>query len=353
MGTRIAIRGFGAVSPAGWGADLLASAIDSKEDLPVSEMEREGKSNPASGRHVPKPNPTPDFFRHPRLRRTGAIGRFGVAAALEALGVRRSEVESGELRTGIVFCGTNGIVDYSRRFYQQVLDDPAFASPILFPETVYNAPSSHLSALLGTPEINYTLLGDSSVFVAGLDLAAHWLSTGRVDACLVVAAEELDWLSAEAYHLFDRETPIAEGAAALFLERSDTLDEGDAELAQITGPLLYSPLYTPKVSFGDRRRKTGEMIRDELGVPTNLNEAVLIDGTLGNAGWDSVEDALWSCLDCRRSSPLQTTGFAFSVNSGWQCVLAASLLGRAAYSNAIISALGVNQQAAAALFRTV
>ncbi len=56
---------------------------------------------------------------------------------------------------------------YSRRFYEEVLRDPATASPLIFPETVFNAPASHLAAFLGTTAINYTLVGDEGTFLAG------------------------------------------------------------------------------------------------------------------------------------------------------------------------------------------
>ena len=69
----------------------------------------------------------------------------------------------------------SGSVNYSRRFYDETLKDPATASPLVFPETVFNAPASHLAALLGTTAINYTLVGDPGTFLQGIALAADWL----------------------------------------------------------------------------------------------------------------------------------------------------------------------------------
>src|SRR5262249_8600780 len=105
----------------------------------------------------------------------------------------------------------SGCVSFSRRFYYETLRDPATASPVIFPETVFNAPSSHLGALLVSQGINYTLVGDPGTFLQGVALAADWLTSGRVEACLVVGAEELDWLIASAFDLFAPEGIVSEG----------------------------------------------------------------------------------------------------------------------------------------------
>ena len=50
------------------------------------------------------------------------------------------------------------------------------ASPLLFPETVFNAPASHLAAILGITGASYTLVGDGAVGIAGAE------NGGRPDA---------------------------------------------------------------------------------------------------------------------------------------------------------------------------
>ena len=123
-------------------------------------------------------------------------------------------------RLGLVFCVMNACVQYSGRFFSEVLRDPPTASPILFPETVFNAPGSHLAVLCGVSGAVTTLVGDRDVFLSGLAQASAWLQDGLVDACLVVAAEEADWLSAEALSIQFPGKTAGEGAAALLLERN-------------------------------------------------------------------------------------------------------------------------------------
>src|SRR5688500_17168315 len=216
--TDLFLQGIGAVSPAGWGVAPLRDAIRAAVPLGHKDFARPGWQKPLPVRQVPAPASRPSFLTHARLRRTSPISHHVVAAALEALGEDAPKINS--LRVGIVVCVMSGCVNYSRRFYDEVLRDPATASPLIFPETVFNAPSSHLASLLGSTALNYTLVGDPGTFLQGLALAAQWLAAEELDGCLVAGAEELDWLTADAYQLFSREIIVADGAGAVYLTKN-------------------------------------------------------------------------------------------------------------------------------------
>src|SRR5213592_5210520 len=217
----IFVHGIGAVSPAGWGVLPLREALAKGEPMPARELARPGWTRSLRVRPVPPPSPRPNFLSHARLRRTSPITQYAVAAALEALGGDAARVSNGSLRLGIILCVMTGCVNYSRRFYDETLKDPATASPLVFPETVFNAPASHLAALLGTSAINYTLVGDPAAFLQGLALAADWLVSERVEGCLVVGAEETDWLTTDAFRRFQRKLILSDGAGAVYVRRSD------------------------------------------------------------------------------------------------------------------------------------
>ena len=229
----IFLSGFGAVSPAGWGCEKLLGALRAGELPATQTIERPGWTRPLTVRRVPAPSPRPTWAAHARMRRAAAISQFAMGASEEALGSHTS----GPL--GIVYCTTCGCVNYSRRFYDEVLRDPTVASPLLFPETVFNAPASHLSAVLGTAAANYTLVGDSGVFLHGLALAAGWLEAGCVERCLVVAAEEVDWIIADALRHFRKSAILTEGAGAVLLTRERTAGTF-AELESVTDPVPYA-----------------------------------------------------------------------------------------------------------------
>lgn len=336
---RITVRGLGAVSPAGWGVGALRQALSQGTSLPVKELPCPDRSRPLRGRGVPPTSPRPAFTAHGRLRRTSPIGQYVVAAALEALGPDGALAAKDSGRLGIVYCAMSGCVNFSRRFYDETLQDPSTASPMIFPETVFNAPASHLGALLGSTAINYTLVGDPGTFLMGLALAADWLVSGRVDGCVVVGAEELDWLVAEAFGLFDPEGIVGEGAGALYLGRA-TEETGSVELRAITQPHLFV--------HKRGRAEAAHQAREELGEPPP--NSLLCDGIQGVQRLDQDERAAWKDWAGSRWSPKTILGEAFMAAAAWQCVAAVDALLRKLHDSASVSVVGCNQQAIAARF---
>jgi 3-oxoacyl-(acyl-carrier-protein) synthase len=126
-------------------------------------------------------------------------------------------------------------VIYTKRFFHDIVETGAqSASPLLFPETVFNAPASHLAAILGITGTSYTLVGDGAVGILALKMAEDLMQSEALDYCLVVGAEEVDWLLCGAYNkwrLLRPQPPIepffrsprgmilSEGAGAVLLGR--------------------------------------------------------------------------------------------------------------------------------------
>jgi len=335
----IFVCGHGAVSPAGWGVMPFRDALARGTPIPVSELARSGWSQPLRVRAVPTPVTRPGFLTHPRLRRTSPIAQQSVAAALEALGDDASKVSAGMLRLGVVLCVMSGCVNYSRRFYDEVLKDPGTASPLVFPETVFNAPASHLAALLGTTAINYTLVGDPGTFLQGVALAADWLLSNRVDGCLVVGVEELDWLTTDAFRLFEPGVVLSSGAGALYLRR-EPQNNPAIQLRAVTQPHLFVA--------SQSRHHAARRARAELG-GGGANQ-LLCDGLQGLPRIDSPELDAWQDWPGPRLSPKLVLGEGLMAAAGWQCVAAVDALRQGAHSAASVSIVGCNQQAIAAQF---
>ena len=336
---RVFIHGTGAVSPAGWGVEPLHAAFEHGKPLPISELARPGWQKPLRVRTVPPPSPRPAFFGHARLRRSSAISQYAVAASLEALGGDIVKIKDGSLRLGIVFCAMSGCVNYSRRFYDEVLRDPSTASPLVFPETVFNAPSSHLAALLGTTAVNYTLVGDPGTFVQGLALAAQWLKEELVNGCLVVGGEEMDWLTADAFGLFTRELILSDGAGALYL-RGDSDGGPGIELAAVTD----SHLFSDRPGRANAARLAAKQLR-------STTADWLCDGRQGIARLDEPEAAAWAGWRGHRTSPKRILGEGLMAAATWQCVLACAAIQGGEAREALVSVIGCNQQAIGARFR--
>jgi 3-oxoacyl-(acyl-carrier-protein) synthase len=179
--------------------------------------------------------------RQPRLRRSGTLSLLAAAAGFDALADAGVKPGGGSShRIAVVFAICSGGVNYTRRFYHEIVTQGAnAASPLLFPETVYNAAASHLAALLNVDGQSYTLVGDSSVGLSALHLATELLiMQPELDHCLVVGTEEADWVLADAFaswrmatnedqfEVYGRTcgTIFAEGAAAVLIGRSGVLE---------------------------------------------------------------------------------------------------------------------------------
>jgi 3-oxoacyl-(acyl-carrier-protein) synthase len=261
-----------------------------------------------------------------------------VAAALEALGEDAAKIACSSQRTGIVMCVMSGCVNYSRRFYDETLRDPATASPLLFPETVFNAPSSHLAALLGATALNYTLVGDPGTFLQGLGVAAEWLVDEKLDGCLVVGAEELDWLTTDAFRLFSRDIILSEGAGAIYLGLQPP-GKRAVKLREITD----SHLFHNRIS----QIRAALRMRSQLsGGTTDL----LCDSRTGVPRLDRGETKAWNGWPGARVSLKTILGEGLMAAAGWQTVAAVDTIQQGRCSSALVSVVGCNQQAIGARF---
>jgi hypothetical protein len=324
----------------------MRAAIEAGCPLPTDPLAYPGVARQFQFRSVPAPEPRPALLAHPRLRRASPITQYAAAAAFEAAGSLASSATP--TRFGLIFCLQSGPVQYATRFFGEVVKDPATASPLLFPETVFSAPASHIAALLGTVPIAYTIVGDPTSFLEGLAMGASWLMEGRVDACLVVGAEEFNWLQAQAVWHFDHHAVLGAGAGALCLslsfEPNPKLNPPPicAELELITDPATY--------------REAGGMASAARQVRTCLPEAtaaeVLVNGLGGTARPVKAESAAWRDWPGARISPKRVLGEGLMAASAWQCVLAVDSIYTGRHPSATVSVVGFDQQAICARFTT-
>ena len=234
----LAIAGMGWVTPLGRGVDSVWERLLHGDEASATTISEEFGDRSYSVFRVPESALT--GFAHPRLRRASALSRFAAAAALDALHAAGLKIDSQNAeKIALIFAISNGGVIYTKRFYRDIVNEGAqSASPLLFPETVFNAPASHLSAILGITGATYTLLGDGAVGVAAIKMAEDLMANEAIDHCLIVGTEELDWLLCDAYRrwrLLRAAPPIepfskqkrgmilSEGAGAILLAREGGL----------------------------------------------------------------------------------------------------------------------------------
>ena len=228
----LAIAGMGWVTPLGTAIDLVWKRLIAGEEASATTISEEFACRSYTVFRVPESA----HVAHARLRRASAISRFAAAAGLSALdsGGLKIDATNAE-RVALIFAISNGGVIYTKRFYRDIVNTGAeSASPLLFPETVFNAPASHLAAILGITGVTYTLVGDGAVGLAAVKMAQELMESEPLDYCLVVGTEEIDWLLCDAYRRWRllRVAPpiepygkqncgmiLSEGAGAILLAR--------------------------------------------------------------------------------------------------------------------------------------
>lgn len=301
------IHGVGAVSPAGWGAETLITAVTTQQELPATESVRSYFDHDWSCLiHQVPPMPQDCLPKFPRLRRASPITKFSLAAALEALKQAGFPNAQGAGKLGIIHCMFNGCVQFSGKFYHEVIETPALASPLIFPETVYNAPASHVAAFLGVTGPATTLIGESSAIIEAVSMAHTWLQQDLVDHVLVIGAEECDWMAAEAVSYYHRDLKAAEGAGALVLSLK-------GEGLQIA--------HTPAYAFhneSERAKQLHELAKnsERIGAETNI---AALDTTEIKMRTEYGEDQQ------KRLQPRRVLGEGMGAAGAWQLVLAAGL----------------------------
>lgn len=339
--SRIFVAGLGAVSPAGWTVTAMREALERNQSLPMQTLDsRNGKPLPV--RQVPAPAVKPGFLSHPRLRRASPITHYIASAALEAIAGIRPALPK-DARLGLIVCLQSGCVQYSSRFYDETLKNPATASPLLFPETVYAAPASHVAALLGNVVLVSSQVGDPSSFLQGVSLAAQWLAERRVDFCLVIGAEEANWVTADALRHLDRAACISAGAGAVCLCTEPQFSMG-VELTAITDAHTYSTR--------NGRTLAALAMRNQLnGDYSDRGTELLCDGLGNSPRANGPELAAWRDWTGPRLSPKHVLGEGLMAAPAWQCVAACDALANNLYKTATVSLVGFNQQAIGAKFR--
>jgi 3-oxoacyl-(acyl-carrier-protein) synthase len=353
------IAGMGWVTPLGRGVEHVWQKLLSGEHATAERISDRVSSKTYRGFKVPGES-LKTLPPHPRLRRASAISRFAAAAGLDALEHAKSTIGKIDIeRTALIFAASNGGVVYTKRFYHDIVEAGAqSASPLFFPETVFNAPASHLAAILGITGTSYTVVGDGAVGVLAMKMAAEIIENETADVCLVVAAEEADWILCDAYHkwrflkseppieLFrdpPRGTILSEGAGAVVVAK-----EGFAQIDAINSGGNFS---NRREAVEIVRRILHELSSDGACVIGSAN-GTFVDLAERAAGKSELPEAISYSLK-------PALGESVGASAMWQIVGAAEALrtrslpkmsarekAEISCEKAIVLSCGLNQQAA-------
>ena len=190
--TDIVISGFSAVTPAGNGLEPVLELIRSGGDA-LTPFEAglaggsDGRWGLAAGFKVT------DFIPPLKARKLDRCSQFAVAAA--GLALKDAGIDRNTLlpeRIGIALgCGFGGVANSIELLKGYFTDGVEGISPILFPNTVSNAPASNVSIEYGLKGPNVTQVQRFCSAESAFMMACRFITEGRADIMLTGGVDAL------------------------------------------------------------------------------------------------------------------------------------------------------------------
>lgn len=188
----IVVTGYSAVSAAGSGVDAICELLHSGRDAltPIPEDVPGG-----SGRHWGKALAfkATDFIAPLKARKMDRCSQFAVAAsglALKHAGINLQEIAPE--RIGIALgCGFGGVANSAEFLEGYFKGGVNGLAPMLFPNTVSNAPASNASIEHGLKGPNVTLVQRFCSAESAFSMACRFIDEGRADIMLTGGADDL------------------------------------------------------------------------------------------------------------------------------------------------------------------
>jgi len=234
MNKKVVITGIGAIGPFGAGNDKFwQGLIEGKNFLrPMTRYSFSGMGGEVPGFFLM------DFVKDPKLTRIPMVSQYAIASAV--LAVSDSGIDLKNIdheKAAVVFGTSNGPCFVTEKIQTSILlGGKKTVNPLLFQESVFNAPAGIISILFGIKGPCIALPLGMVAAGYGIPTAINYLVHYGVDCVIIVASDELTQASHEAYsHLnilsqdnhetcmrpFDKARNgmvISEGGVALILE---------------------------------------------------------------------------------------------------------------------------------------
>lgn len=221
----------------------------------------------------------PREFMSPRVyRRMSRISRMAVAASLEALEDSGLDLDTMDRERVAVILGTSyGSSSHVEDFYVSLLKEgPRGAQPFLFPETVPNAPASHIAMTHKVTGPNTTFCQNEISAESAILYARDLLTHNMADVVFAGGAEELSQMLFSCYDALGalcrakvredgsvqpepgKGLVLGEGAGILIMERDDHARARDA---RIYGRIRSGVITGGTAELGHYEREGTQMAR--------------------------------------------------------------------------------------------
>lgn len=194
---RIVITGLGIISPLGFGKELFwnslikgKSGIKQITNFDTSEFESK------KGGEIVGFEPR-EYLKRKSIRNLDKITCFAISAAHLALEDAKLEIndtnsEKAGIILGTMYSGWASIIKFQK---DRIQEGPKRLNPMLFPNTVLNAPASQISIEFGARCFNTTLSTGFSSGTDAIGLGFNYLRQKKADFVLAGGAEDLnEWV---------------------------------------------------------------------------------------------------------------------------------------------------------------
>ena len=164
-----------------------------------------------------------------RLDRLSAWALVASSLAIQDAGIDLGQVDRS--RVAVVFATTFGCVELTEAFYQSAVTHGwSGTDPATFPETLANAPASHVALFHGLRGPNITVGGRAFAGESALIQAASLLRHGQADLAIVLAGDVLTRAVYEWYETANLLSPACYNAEPLLESGGFIPSEGVAAL---------------------------------------------------------------------------------------------------------------------------
>ena len=321
--SRVAVTGLGCVSVRGAGREELADAF-ARAEVEFPEIDRDqGYHLDFSARTggLVSPETLHPWLKPMQARRMSPPSRLAVVASRIALADAdlppEGPGEDGQdSKTGVFLATAYGPSSYTERILKQIfLEGPQAVSPMLFTESVANAPAAQLALGIKATGPNVTLTQRDTGPLLAVAMARRALNQGRISRALVGGVDELNPLlhavldrfhslarprqdALEIARPFDRNRSgfiAGEGATVLVLEREEQATARKVPIRAIVGECVSA--FDPTASaagWGERSLDLARGLRERArrkNMPLSDIDLV-VSGASGARAGDAVEASL-------------------------------------------------------------
>lgn len=251
-----------------------------------------------------------------RFRRAADISRYTMLAVKLALNDANPD-PSGLENLGLVVSLTHGALNYTQSYHKSlIIEGIESLSPILFCDSMLNAPAGNTSICFNIRGPVHTIVGGRAISIKAIVLAAQMMHTGTIDKSIIVASDEFNELSLSCYSRLGLSS-LSEGAGALFIENENTTKN------------IYPYCYLSGIA--SRTNPSNLPAALHKAIESSLKMANLklhdIDLIMGNLSLSDIQE--WR-LNAGNIPPIacisSLAGNAFSVTTLWNIIASALMI---------------------------